>query len=239
MNGQIIDKIQEEIEKKYHGKVLHILNGSCMLEEFKASGNIKEHWTYIPFNEAMCWGEADEVIFGEEFIKKRARSLKSTEQEYSQIVLEPLKPLAEETFDLIVMWFGEDMFCQINVVTLMGFLEQINYTGDLLLHRVCEGVDERLPEVYEVELGGSLVKYQDIICKHQMPSQELLPVTYEMVKLYLNYRDKNSEISQYIINNSEKGRRELVKTLLNTFSQYGLGDLQYEMIIEELLANAY
>lgn len=235
INQQAVGKIQEEVGRKYPSKILHILNGSCMLEDFKRNGQIKEGCTYIPFNEAMCWGEADDVIFSKEFIRKRAKSLKSVEEEYTHIVLDPLKPLFEEEFNLIVMWFGDDMFCQINMLTVMGFLEQRGYTGKLLLCVVCESNDEILPEVYEVQLEGSLEKYRDIICKHQMPQQELLPVTYQVVKIYLNYRDENSEISRYIIKNRNKEKQELVRELLKTFPQYGLGDLQYEMMIEELI----
>lgn len=235
INQQAVGKIQKEIEQKYSSKILHILNGSCMLEDFKRNGQIKEGCTYIPFNEAMCWKEADDVIFSKEFIRKRAASLNSTEEEYTHIVLHPLKPLFEEKFDLIVMWFGDDMFCQINMLTVMGFLEQRGYTGDLLLCVVCESDDERLPEAYEVQLEGSLEKYRDIICKHEMPKQELLPLTYKMVKLYLGYRDENSEISKYIIKNKNKEKQVLVGELLKIFPQYGLGDLQYEMIIEELV----
>lgn len=235
MNQQAVDKIQNEVEQKYSNKVLHILNGSCMLEDFRRNGKMKEGCTYIPFNEAMCWGEADDEIFSKAFIRKRAQSLKSTEEEYTRIVLDPLKPLLEEAFDLIVMWFGDDMFCQINMLTIMGLLEQRGYIGDLLLCVVCESDDETLPEAYEVQLEGSLEKYREIICKHQMPQQELLPVTYQMVKLYLNYRNENSDISRYIIKNRNKDKQALVGELLKMFPQYGLGDLQYATMIEELL----
>ncbi|MDA3731050.1 AraC family transcriptional regulator [Niameybacter massiliensis] len=230
----VIDKLQEDVEAKYSSKVLHILNGGCMLERFQREGKMREGCTYISFNEAMCWGEADEVIFSEAFIKNRVRSLKGTKEQYEDIVLKPLEPLFKEKFDTIVLWFGDDMFCQINMLTVIGFLEQISYTGDLLLCMACESMDEILPEAYELELEGSLERYRDIVCKRKMPALELLPVTYQMVKLYLEYRDETSEISRYIIKNINKDTKELLRELLTTFSQYGLGDLQYEMMIEEL-----
>lgn len=234
MKDETIEKIQEQVGKRYESKVLHILNGGCMLEDFKKNGRMKENFTYVPFNEAMCWGEADEEIFSAEFIKKRVNSLDTTEEDYKRIVLEPLAPLFKDTFDVIVMWFGDDMFCQMNMLTVLAFLEQANYEGDLLFCMALEHTDEMLPDAYEIILEGSLDNYRSIMCKRQMPSQKLLPVMYQGASLYLNYRSKTSEISRYILQNINKETRKLIGELLQTFPGYGLGDLQYEMMIEEL-----
>ncbi|MFX0549771.1 hypothetical protein ACOAKC_10600 [Hathewaya histolytica] len=65
----------------------------------------------------MCWGEADKEIFSTSFIKKRVQSPNITMEDYTRIVLTPLEPLFNEEFDIIVLWFGDDMFCQINMLT--------------------------------------------------------------------------------------------------------------------------
>ncbi|MGL4736013.1 MAG: hypothetical protein ACRCW2_01045 [Cellulosilyticaceae bacterium] len=232
LHHETVDHIQTEIKQKYPRNVLHILNGGCMLEAFRESGKMQPGCTYVPFNEAMCWGHADEQIFSEAFIKNRIASLDSTKEQYEQIVMTPLKPLFEEQYDLVVMWFGEDMFCQINMLTMMAYLEQVGYTGDLLLCIGSESGDAFLPEAYEVKLEGSLANYREILCQQQMPKGELLPVTYQMTKLYLGYRQEDSEINRYIKSGSKKNKEELVEELLTTFPQYGLGDLQYEQMIE-------
>lgn len=235
MNRQdVFSVIEQNIEQKCSGKVLHILNGSCMLEKFQKERKIRKGCTYIPFNEAMCWGGANEEIFSQAFIEKRVNALKSTREIYNEIVLEPLKPLFEETFDLIIMWFGDDMFCQINMLTIIGYLEQMNYDGDLLLCIGTEDKDEFLPEAYEMNVEGALEKYRELVCRQQMPKQELLPVTYQMAKLYLEYRLETSEINKYIMKHMHKEKEVLVEELLQRFPQYGLGDLQYEMMIEEV-----
>lgn len=228
---------RENREQKYLGKVLHILNGSCMLEAFKQNGKMEEGCTYVPFNEAMCWGTADEQIFSEPFIEKRVQSLKSTKEMYKEIVLEPLKPLFEESFDQIVMWFGDDLFCQINMLTMMAYLEQINYNGDLQLCIGTEDEEEFLPECYKVTVEGALEAYRVLVCHQQMPQQELLPITAQMAKLYLEYRLATSEINQYIMNHPNKEKELLVEELLGRFPQYGLGDLQYEMMIDDMRGN--
>lgn len=238
MKDEVIYKIQQEVAEKYETKVLHILNGQCMMEDFKKNGRMKENFTYVPFNEAMCWGEASEEIFSTEFIKKRTKSLNTTEDDYKRVVLMPLEPLFKDKFDIIVMWFGDDMFCQINMLTVLGFLEQIGYKGDLLFCMALENTDEMLPDAYEIILEGGLEKYRSIVCEHKMPSHELLPVMYQAASLYLNYRSKTSEINRYIIQNLDKEPKEVIFDLLRTFPQYGLGDLQYEMMINQLKAES-
>jgi AraC-like DNA-binding protein len=132
MKNETIKKIQGHIERTYSLKTLHILNGLCMLESFQQNSLMNETAVYVPFNEAMCWGETDETIFSPEFIQTRARSLKSTEEEYKKIVIEPLKLLFDEQFDIIVLWFGDDVFCQMNLITILAYLEQIQFDGDVL-----------------------------------------------------------------------------------------------------------
>ncbi|MBL4934511.1 helix-turn-helix transcriptional regulator [Clostridium sp. YIM B02515] len=234
MKNEVIYNIQEEISEKYQANVLHILNGSCMMDEFEKNRWVNEKFTYIPFNEAMCWGEADEEIFSDSFIEKRVQSLNTTIEQYRSIVLNPLEPLLKNRFDTIVLWFGDDMFCQINMLTILGYLEQCNFEGDVLFCMTNEITDEMLPDAYEVDIKGSLQKYKSIVCKKEMTTEKLMPVMYQAVSLYLNYRSKNSEINRYIMKNISKENSELVVDLLKTFPQYGLGDLQYEMLIKNL-----
>lgn len=234
MKNEVIYNIQEEISEKYKANVLHILNGSCMMDKFKKNRWVNEKFTYIPFNEAMCWGDADEEIFSDLFIKKRVQSLNTTVELYRSIVLNPLEPLLMDKFDTIVLWFGDDMFCQINMLTILAYLEQCNFEGDVLFCMANEITDEMLPDAYEIDINGSLQKFKSIVCKKEMTTEKLMPVMYQAVSLYLNYRDKNSEINRYIMQNISKENSKLIIDLLKIFPQYGLGDLQYEMLIKNL-----
>lgn len=235
------NNIHEKISEKYKSNVLNILNGSCMMEEFKRNKWCNENFTYIPFNEAMCWGEADEDIFSDEFIEKRAQSLNSTIAQYRNIVLNPLEPLFKKNFDAIVLWFGDDMFCQINMLTLLAYLDQCNFKGHVLFCMVMENTDEvfpdgMMPDAYEIDLKGSLQRYKSIVCNKKIPDEKLMPEMYQGVSLYLSYRSEDSEISKYIIQHKNKPENKLIIDLLKTFPQYGLGDLQYKMLIKNLKA---
>lgn len=230
MKNEIIKDIQNQVETDDARKILHILNGSCMLEDFQKSNLMSETAVYVPFNEATCWGEVDEKIFSAEFIKKRYTSLSSAPVEYERIVMEPLEPLFKEQFDIIVLWFGDDMFCQMNFITLLAYLDQINFEGDVLFCMKQEQRDEMLPGAIEIDIEGYHSIYKTIMCDREKCDQKMLPVTYQAMNLYLDYLDPNGEIMCYIRNNLYK--ENLIEDLFILFPQYGLGDLQYKWMIE-------
>lgn len=232
MKNETIKNVQSKIERKYPLRTLHILNGVCMLNSFQKDDLMSEDAVYIPFNEAMCWGESEEKIFSDEFIEKRAYSLKSTPEEYKKIVMEPLKPLFDEQFNIIVLWFGDDMFCQMNLITILAYLEQIHFDGDVLFCMALEQTDKVLEDAIEITIDGYYDIYKTVLCNGKKCDIKLLPVTFQAVNLYLGYRDENSDIIRYIKNNLNK--KDLVGELLTLFSQYGLGDLQYKWMIEEI-----
>lgn len=235
MKNETIKNVQNQIKRDYPFKTLHILNGLGMLSFFQRNHLISENEVYVPFNEAMCWGETTEEIFSEQFIERRVHSLKSTHEEYEKIVIEPLKPLFDEKFDIIVLWFGDDMFCHMNLITILAFLEQVHFKGDVLFCMSEEQTDTMLPDAFEIDIENYAEIYKTILCYRKKCDIKLLPVTYQAMNLYLIYREENSDIKLYIKKNLNKDN--LIKDLLTLFPQYGLGDLQYKWMIEELLSN--
>lgn len=119
------------------------------------------------------------------------------------------------------------------MLTVLAFLEQSNFHGDVLFCMALENTDEMLSDAYEISIKGSLEKYKSIVCNNKMTSQKLLPVMYQATLLYLSYRSNTSEINRYIMQNRSKETDKLIIELLQTFPQYGLGDLQYEMLINQ------
>lgn len=223
--------LQEKIEARYKVNILHVLNGLHMLKRFESKHLVRENQTYVPFNEAMCWGEADTRIFSDFFIGKRVKSLKTTEADYRRIVLEALEPLFKGKFDIIVLWFGDDMFCQMNLITVLAYLEQGGYQGDVLFCMALERIDDILPDALEIDIEGYSDIYKAVICNHEVPELKMIPVMYQAIKMYLNYQTDESPIIKYIRNNI--GKEHLVNDLLCRFPEYGLGDMQYQAMIEE------
>ncbi|HHU59913.1 TPA: hypothetical protein GXZ34_03215 [bacterium] len=104
---------------------LEILNGQVMYDHFN---NLKNNNSiYVPFNEAMCEGPPHIDIFSDAFITDRCKSLGVTYLEYKKITLEPLEPLLDNKFKEVILWFDEDMFCQINMLTILAYLDQNNF----------------------------------------------------------------------------------------------------------------
>ncbi|MHA7967621.1 helix-turn-helix transcriptional regulator [Paenibacillus sp. CAU 1782] len=231
MMKETIKNLQEKIEARYDVNILHILNGSCMIEKFSKQKLMNKNATYVPFNEAMCWGETDIEIFSHSFIEKRVQSLQTTEDEYRKKVLGALEPLFKGEFGIIVLWFGDDMFCQMNLITIVAYLEQTGYKGDVLFCMALERSDEMLDHAFEIDSNGYWDTYKAVLCNRQKPALELMPVTYQAVNMYLTYRISESPIVKYIKSNA--GKENLVADLLTLFPEYGLGDLQYQMMIDE------
>ena len=105
-------------------KTLNITNGDYF-NEYLIS---KFGGAAIPFCEAMMDGETTADIFSEEFIALRARSLKVNKAEYRSKMY-VYDYLCSDDYQELRLWFGKDTFCQMNLLTLLAYLEQISYGG--------------------------------------------------------------------------------------------------------------
>ncbi|CAH0305611.1 hypothetical protein SRABI133_04728 [Peribacillus simplex] len=108
-----------------------------MYEEFKDK-KLMRNTDYAPFNEAMCVNTTTKNIFNEEFIKTRAIGHHELVENYIDKVINPLKNLFNKDYECIVLWFGEDMFCQMNLLTILAYLEQADYSGRVFLNSFSE-----------------------------------------------------------------------------------------------------
>lgn len=202
--------------------VLHVLNGTMQWNEFKVMNRMKPNEVYVSFNEAMCVGEAEPDLFFESFIQTRIKALKTTPEDYHHIVLKPISPLFTTTFDEVRLYFDEDMFCQLNQLTVLAFLEQIGFQGAIFLN------DQKLNE------RGALAYYHQLVCQRKLPHQEQPFCKKEATIRYLTYSTEAGEIKTYIRLYKDTKKEDLVLELLRQFECYGLGDVQYATLIEEV-----
>ena len=237
MNKEIVKSLHETIHNKYQRKVLHILNGMSMLSDFKNQDFMKVQDTYIPFNEAMCWGPVHPAIFSKAFVEKRVEALNTRMDDYEEKVIQSLKPLFEGHFKTLVLWFGSDMFCQMNLLTLLAYLDSVDFQGDVLVCLKNEVTDEMLADAFPVEVKGYHKIYKTIMCDHKMVEESLIPLMYQGIQMYLDYRKEDSEINKYIHSHIRDEDQVILKNLMAIFSQYGLGDLQYKMMIQIMKAS--
>lgn len=234
MEEKAIHEIHKYLDR-FPGKKIHILNGEVMLKEFQIKKYVDGDQV-VPWNEAMCWGEVTEEIFSHAFIQKRVQSLNTTESEYKHIVLEPLQELTRllET-EVVVCWFGYDMFCQMNLLTCLAYLNQLNYKGKVVCCLFDENNNDETIICKEVEIKKAKECFQQIIC--QKNETELLPVC-EMKQAmidYLSLESQENEIVDYVKENIFEEKNVLLKQLMAKFQRFGLGDIQYLQIIDQIL----
>lgn len=207
-------------------KRLHILNGQVMFETFKRTGFLEGEWM-IPFNEAMCVGEVSADIFSSEFNKIRSTVHGVTQKQYEEITLKPLQSLFNRECTHLELWFDSDMFCQMNVVTILAWIDQANHQCSINLHIVD---DQFKPiENYTLLAEGYSAIYHQVFLHKTMPPSIDLPFLKRGIELYLTYQN---EMMAYIQKHVEVPENELVLYLLDQFKEYGLGDTQYLELIK-------
>ncbi|WP_100486302.1 helix-turn-helix transcriptional regulator [Sporolactobacillus pectinivorans] len=226
-----IETLQNKISDQFDQNILNILNGEMMYKEF-STHQLMGKSDYVPFNEAMCSNDTHKSIFSGTFNRRRASGHHVSLEQYENIVITPLKPLFDKQYKCIVLWFGDDMFCQMNLLTVLAYLDQVGYKGKTFFHMVKETTYE--VEETEIVPQGYKEIYLQVLIHHCFPEIPLMPVMYQGIKLYLEYLKKDNEITAFIKKNLDRSQNELLRQLFRVFPQYGLGDLQYLKIIKTI-----
>ncbi len=209
-------------------RTLHILNGQAMYNFFIKTNFLKQE-LMVPFNEAMCYGNTCNDLFSNEFTEIRAKVHHVTPVQYTEITLKPLQPLFSEKFTHIALWFDADMFCQINILTILAWLDQAEHTDAIDLYIV----DDQFEPVghFTLKTKGYYAIYKQVLIDKAMPKNIYPGPLKKGVELYLNYLNKDSDLMLYIQKHQDVPEEELMLALLKKFKDYGLGDTQYLEII--------
>ena len=209
-------------------KILNITNGDYFNEYFKN----KISGIAVPFCEIMMDGDVVANIYSDEFVIVRAKSLNITENEYrsKMYVHDALKC---NDYQTICLWFGKDTFCQMNLITLLAYLEQVKYQGELKLNYIDDETFEVLESNIDVKLGIYNEIYEDVLILRKVP-KSLGILSSKALDLFFDYHSKNGKLVKLIRENSKIEKKELITLLLKYSKDYGLSDLQIENLI-----NAY
>ena len=104
--------------------------------------------TFIPFREAMIEGEYHYPPFSDSFLRERAATHHSTLDEYKDYMKGFLSFLSHiEDYDEIVLWFGNEPFCNANVDVILKTLKERNYTKRIMLNTVIEETGEIIQNI--------------------------------------------------------------------------------------------
>ncbi len=201
-----------------------------MYNIFQERGFLKDE-TIVSFNEAMCYGKTSSSIFSLEFLKTRSEVHNVSLDQYKNITLKSIQPLLNKKFNSLTLWFDYDMFCQINILTILAWLDQIDYQNKVTLVLVD---DEFKPiEKQTLHPKGYKEIYNQVLIEKQTPGTILPHSLQRGIQLYLQYLNHDSELMKYIHEHQDLPEEELVVLLLNNFKEYGIGDTQYIELIRE------
>ena len=214
-----------------NNEILNITNGDYFNQYFMNKfGGIA-----VPFCEVMMDGVTELYIYSEEFVILRAKSLNVTEKEYraKMYVHDALK---YNNYEKICLWFGKDTFCQMNLLTLMAYLEQIEYQGELKVNYIDDETFEMLESDIDVKLGVYNKIYEDVLIMKKVPENVGI-LSPKAIDLFFDYHSENGFLVKLIMANADKGKKELINFLLEQSKDYGLSDLQIERLINSNLTN--
>ncbi|MED0876660.1 AraC family transcriptional regulator [Bacillus mobilis] len=230
-----VEQLRNAKRELFDKDVLNILNGQMMYEEFK-NEKLMGDSEYAPFNEAMCVNLATTQVFNEEFIKTRAKGHNSSIEYYTKKVIDPLENLFTKKNKCVVLWFGEDMFCQMNLLTILSYLEQSSYEGKVYLNSFRE--DEFKVNQIELELGNYSSIYNEVLVNHKKTSHKVPPVMYQAIDLYLEMLKEDNIVMKFISKNQSLSNQELLIKLFQLFPTIGYGDSQYIELINKIKKKA-
>lgn len=212
-------------------KILNITNGDYFNNYFLAKfGGVS-----VPFCEVMMDGDVVEEIYSEAFIKLRSSVLNVSENAY-KAKMHVHNILSNNAYSTIYLWFGKDTFCQMNLLALLAYLEQINYRGKLILNYIDDETFEIIEANIEVALGIYGKVYKQVLISKLLPIKVGV-LSMRAIELYFDYRLDNGILSRLIKKNANKDKTELIRLLLKESKEYGLSDLQAERLIRANLQN--
>ena len=211
-----------------HSKILNITNGEYFNEYFISNFG----GAAVPFCEAVMDGEVLTDIYSEEFISVRAKSLNITENEY-KTKMYAYNALNYNDYKTICLWFGKDTFCQVNLLTLLAYLEQIQYDGEIKLNYIDDETFDVLESDINLELGVYSEIYEQVLISKKLPS-DVGVLCHRAIDLYFDYHSDIGTLAEIVKANAYKDKMELIGLLLEESKDYGLSDLQIERLINRI-----
>lgn len=211
--------------------ILHITSGEMTANALR---KLLPQAEILPFNEAMCEGEAHIEIFTDEFYRLRSAAYGVALRDYLQKSPGSFMQNHLKDYPVLYLYFDYDMFCIINIITLLAFLEQSGYSGQIKLHLLEADGTVAILDTWPVLLGIYKKCYCRVLLKRQrfVTGNELFD---KGIELYLDYKKKNNRIIIYIKAHSMEEQKHLVRDLVIKFADYGLTDIAAARFITDCL----
>lgn len=207
-------------------KILYIASGEIVADALRESGVEPVY----AFNEAMCEGDTVTDIFSQEFVKERASAYGISENEYRPFYEKFDGVLQENNY--LELFFDHDMFCAINTITLLTYLEKIEFEGRIHFNLIPQDGTAAVLKSFPITLGSFEEVYRKVLIE-RTPVKTGIEHLDTGILMYLEYKNPNGEIIQYIKQNLCLSRTELCQKILTDFKDYGLGDCGIFRMIDD------
>lgn len=181
------------------------------------------------FNEAMCEGEIAADMFSREFCEQRAKAYDISGEEYVPFY-KTLTPLLSDV-DRLELYFDHDMFCAVNTITLLAFLEKTEFKGSINFNMVPQDGTATVLDFFPVTLGKFGHAYQKALVERTHFETGVRHLDTAIL-LYLEYKEPDNEIIRYIRHHNSVPRRRLCGDILIEFADYGIGDIAIMKMID-------
>ena len=231
--GITLDKL---ILNQGDGWRVNITNGDCF------NTFVKERFdeNFVPFREAMIEGETASVPFSNSYDAIRAKFHEIDVPFYREHMVEfyaltsRIKELKE-----ITLWFGEDAFCQMNLLTILAYLDlngALGITSTIAVedasHKVIRPKEKVISDSYAQKYIDLLVEGKKTIFEDAYLNQAAAD--------YLDLQDEQGTLAQAIKEKKDLlGKREMAEYVWKLTRRYGLGDVQVFHLIERYTSYRY
>ena len=205
-------------------KILNITNGDVFNRYLlsKIGGEA------VPFRESMMDGETVSEVYSDAFIETRAKEHCVSVEDYKSKML----PNDICEYSKLNLWFGKDTFCQANLLTLLAYLEQTQYAGEIALNYIDDETFEVLEADIKVELSGYENLYNEILIKKN-DLKDIGVLDLNAIELYFDYHSSEGALAKIVRENSEREDVEIIRILLEKSKKYGLSDIQAAKLIKK------
>lgn len=210
-------------------KIINITNGEYFNSFFK-----REFMSpCAPFNEAMMSGDAPEPIYNENFIAMRSAVHGVERAEYMKKMAEFSDFITHaDEYDKVILWFGADAFCQINMITVLALMESAGFCGKVYSVIIDDGSFEVKRGESKVFLGTWHDVYRAVLQRKQRIhfGDRILD---NAVDLYLDFIDEDGALARFVKDNPNMSDYHLNVELLRMSEEYGLSDVQAAELIKK------
>ena len=205
---------------------INIISGDVMAEYSEQLG----FKNYIAFSEAMIDGIVkDENPFSPSFINERAKVHGIHPDKYRKKGIQHL--LKMRAGDEVHVYFGEDLFCQLNLITVLAFLEKIGI-DKVTYHVVFEDEMKETALIENLETTGFSEIYKSVLINHTaVPAP--LEIIEKGIMLYMDYLDENGKLATFIRSNETDSVLQLTVKIIKQLPEYGLGEEQCAYVINK------